>query len=282
MTLLRNIGACLLCLLFVASCTSALVYNRLDWLIPWYVNAYVDLTGEQRESLREQLTPLLQWHRREELASYQQLLQKIEAELEDPVTASQLQSWADELLQAVARTEETMLDLALEFGATISAEQMEEFIQSLYENQDEYEEEFLARTDEEYFKENTEHLQNLLKRFLGRLNAAQTKQLRQGVHSLKRFDALWLEDRRQWLQQLEPLLQRKPGWQEEVRTAHRQRNDRRPAEYQQVLDHNTGLISQVMADILNSRTAKQRSNTRRELQDLQNTLQKLMDTPAAD
>jgi len=282
MMLLRNIAACWLCLLIVASCTSSVVYNRLDWLIPWYVNAYVDLTGEQRESLREQLTPLLQWHRRMELASYQQLLQKIEAELEDPVTASQLQSWADELLQAVARTEETMLDLALEFGATISAEQMEEFIQSLYENQDEYEEEFLARTDEEYFKENTEHLQNLLKRFLGRLNAAQTKQLRQGVHSLKRFDALWLQDRRQWLQQLEPVLQRKPGWQEEVRTAHRQRNGRRPAEYQQVVDHNTGLISQVMADILNSRTAKQRSNTRRELQDLQNTLQKLMDTPAAD
>ncbi len=277
----KIIAASLLCLLFLASCGGSFAYNRLDWLIPWYVDAYVDLTGEQRQSLRDQLTPLLKWHRHEELARYQQLLFQIEAALEDPVTVGQLQNWVDELSQAFARTEETMLDLALEFGASISAEQMEEFILSLNKQQDEYEEEFLARTAEEYFKENTEHLQNLLKRFLGKLNAEQNKRLEQGVLSMQRFDGLWLKDRRQWLHQLEPLLERKTGWQEQVRTAYGKRSDRRPAQYQQVVDYNTELISQALAEVLNSRTAEQRANTRQELQDLQINLQKLMDEPGA-
>jgi len=269
----------LLCLLLLASCGGSFAYNRLDWLIPWYVDAYVDLTSEQRQSLREQVTPLLQWHRREELARYQQILQRIEAELEHPLTISQLQNWADEMLLAVARTEETMLELALEFGATISDAQMAEFIQSLNEKQDEYEEEFLTRTDKEYFAENTKHLKNLLKRFLGRLNAEQKQRLVQGTRSLQRFDALWLNDRRQWLQQLEPLLARKPGWQEEVRTAYRERKESRPAKYQQTVDYNTRVIRQVLVEVLNSRTTKQQSSTRRELKDLQNTLQKLINGP---
>jgi len=279
MKLWKIIVSSLICLLVLASCSGSFAYNRLDWLIPWYVDAYVDLTSEQRQSLRDQVVPLLQWHRQEELARYQQLLLQMEADLEHPITPSQVQNWADELQQAVLRTEETMLELALEFGATISAAQMEEFIQSLSEKQSEYEEEFLTRTDEEYVEENTEHLQNLLKRFLGRLDTEQKQRLAQGIQSMKRFDALWLEDRRQWLQHLEPLLAREPGWQEEIRSAYRMRNEKRAAQYQEVVEYNTELIAQVLADVLNSRTAKQRENTRQELQDLQSTLQKLIDAP---
>ena len=277
----RNTAACLLSLSVLASCAGSFAYNRLDYLIPWYVDAYVDLTSEQRQSLRDQLVPILQWHRREELARYQQLLYEIQAALEHQITPGQVQIWGDELLQAVTRTEETMLELALEFGTSISAEQMEEFIESLNEKQEEYEEEFLSRTNEEYAEENTKQLQKLLKRFLGPLNNEQKERLEQGALSLQRFDNLWLEDRRQWLDQLEPLLARKPGWQEDIRTAFRHRNENRPAQYQQNFEHNTRVMHLALVDVFNSRTAKQRASTREELQDLQKILQKLMDAAGA-
>ena len=56
--------------LLAAGCTMSFTYNHLDWLIPWYVDDYVDLSRQQRQVLQSQLGPVLQWHREEELEHY--------------------------------------------------------------------------------------------------------------------------------------------------------------------------------------------------------------------
>ena len=75
---LRNATAAVLAMLFLSACTSGFVYNRLDWLIPWYVDGYVDLTRAQRDVLRAQLEPRLAWDREEELARQQALQREAE------------------------------------------------------------------------------------------------------------------------------------------------------------------------------------------------------------
>ena len=57
--LFRKIFTALVVVALLAGCAS-FTYNRLDWLIPWYVDGYVDLTGDQRALLRERLTPSLE------------------------------------------------------------------------------------------------------------------------------------------------------------------------------------------------------------------------------
>jgi len=279
MTLLKHVTTCLMCVLLLSSCASSLAYNRLDWLIPWYVGAYVDLSSEQRQSLRDQLVPLLQWHRQEELARYQELLHQIEVEMENPLTASQVRNWIEELSQAAIRIEKSMLNVSLEFGASISNAQMDEFIDSLNEQQEEFEEEFLSRTDEEYVKENTAHVQKLMERLLGRLQTDQKERLRQSVQEMQRFDDAWLKDRRLWLEQLEPLLAREAGWQESILQAYADREPMRPAEYQRIVDHNTQLVAAAVADVLNSRTPKQSAHAKSEFEDMRVLLQQLMDAP---
>jgi hypothetical protein len=266
----------LLTILLLASCSSSFVYNRLDWLIPWWVDGYVDLTREQKESLRDQLMPLLQWHRQEELARYQEILNQLEAELEHPLAADQVKSWSDELFQASQRVEQSMLQLALEFGATISDQQISEFIASMEEQQAEFEEEFLSRTDEEYSKENAKNLVRLLERLLGRLTPDQKNRLLQAAQAMQRFDAVWLEDRRQWLDQLQPLLARQVGWQEEIMQAYVRRESNRPPQYAQIVEHNMNVIAQAIAEVLNSRSAKQNGHAARAFDELRETLEKLM------
>ncbi|MDZ4731914.1 MAG: DUF6279 family lipoprotein [Xanthomonadales bacterium] len=265
-----------LAIITLAGCTTSFAYNRLDWLIPWWVDGYVDLTGEQKESLRDQLMPVLQWHRQEELARYQEILDQLEAGLKHPVAADQVKSWSDELFQASQRVEQSMLKLALEFGATISDQQISEFIVSMEEQQVEFEDEFLSRTDEEYSKENAKNLGRLLERLLGRLSPDQKDRLLQVAQAMQRFDAVWLEDRRQWLDQLQPLLARQVGWQKKIMQAYVQRESNRPPQYAQILEYNMRVISQAIADVLNTRSAKQNSHAAREFNELRETLEKLM------
>src|SRR5688572_25021183 len=112
--------ACLLCTFLLTSCMGTGVYDRLDLLIPWYADSYVDLSREQRQELRQQLAPLLQQHRQEELVLYLQLLDQIETALQSRVDQAQVETWIEDLLQFAEQVEQSILQVAVEFGAGIS------------------------------------------------------------------------------------------------------------------------------------------------------------------
>lgn len=268
--------------ILLVGCTASFTYNRLNWLIPWYVDGYVDLTREQREVLEGKLDPLLQWHRREELVRYVAILDRIEHELATPPTAGTVQGWIDEIVSAVERTESHMLALALDFGATISDEQMASFANELWKRQREYEAEFLERSDEQYSRDAFHNLRGLLRRFVGRLDGQQEQRLRMAAGELHRFDQPWLEERALWLQTLEPLLQRGPGWQPAVRAAYAVRKTNRTPRYREYLAHNTDVICRGVADVLGQLSDKQRNRLAREIDDLRARLRELSaDSPMA-
>lgn len=273
----RKLIAVVLLTLLVAGCTMSFTYNHLDWLIPWYVDDYVDLSRQQRQLLQGQLGPVLQWHREEELERYLELLDQIEADLAGEVTAGQVRSWADEIIAAVERVEENMVSVALQFGATLSDEQLAEFMESVWEEHREYEEEFLSRSEEEYVEENAKNLEEFLERFTGRLDDEQEAILLQAAESLHRFDAVWLKDHEQWLNTLGPLLQRKPGWEDAVREAYANRTRQQSPEYTELLEYNMEVVSQAIADVLNRLNDRQRKHLIDEIEDLRSLVQRLLE-----
>lgn len=279
---LRVLAACVLPLAAAAGCTTSFTYNNLDWLIPWYVDGYVDLTRDQRQNLGDRLGPLLEWHRDEELVRYIALLDRIEADLGNDVTAATVQVWIDEVEAAAARTEATMLDLALDFGATMNDAQVEELVGSLWERQREYEEEFLPRSDAQYREENFENLEDFLERFTGRLQEPQKQRLQDASRELQRFDRVWLEERAAWLAELERLLQRQPGWQQAVREGYFARRAQRTPEYRETLSHNLAIITAAVAEVLNASTTAQRRHTTEEIQSIRARLEKLTQAAVSD
>ena len=277
MSHIRSAIALLLAVLMLAGCTSAFVYNRLDWLIPWYVDGYMDLTRDQRQALQEQLGPTLEWHREEELASYIEILDHIETGVDGPVDAAWVRERIDEMLAAAERIERSMLEVALEFGADVSDGQMQEFIDSLWEEQREYEKEYAERTDEEYADDDYDNISDFLERFLGRLTAKQKTVIREASGSLQRFDHAWLEDRHQWLENLEPLLQRKEGWQEAVMDLYRSRKQNRAPAYTEAYENNLAIISQAVSEVIGMMTEEQKRRAVEEIDDLRRKIQKLID-----
>ena len=57
--------ACLLCLPGCSGTT--MVYNRLDTILAWYLDDYVELSVPQEQQLDNTLRPFLSWHRQQEL-----------------------------------------------------------------------------------------------------------------------------------------------------------------------------------------------------------------------
>ena len=261
----------------LGGCSNAFVYNQLDWLIPWYLDDYVDLTRDQKRDLKEELRGLLRWHRSEELARYVVILDNIEADLRQPLTASQVEGWANQAVAAYERIEERTLPMLFEVGRDLSDEQMAEFVANLERGQRELEEEYLERADEEYVADARENLEENLSDFLGRLTDEQSQVIATAAGSLQRFDYAWLEERRQWLTTLSELLQREPGWEDAVLAAIRERERNRTEAYRSIYNHNGRIINGTIAEVLNLRTEKQDKRLLGEIEDLRRDLRKLVE-----
>ncbi|MDH4039801.1 MAG: DUF6279 family lipoprotein [Gammaproteobacteria bacterium] len=266
--------ASLLCL---AACSgTTFVYNRLDTILPWYVDDYVELSGPQEQQLDHTLQPFLRWHRQQELPRYIELLDDIDTSLAQPVTAGELAAIYSDVEVAWLRLEEQSLDWLLELGATLSEEQVQEFLSLLREKQADYEEEYLSRTELEYREQSYESFADGLEDYLGRLTPQQRERLKRASADLERSDSVWLQERAAWVERLAVLLQRQPGWQQRVREMLARRGETLSPRYQQVFEHNLVVIFGAVADVLNSRTEKQGRHLRAELAGLREDLETLI------
>lgn len=266
----------LLAALLFSACSNTFVYNQLDWLIPWYVDDYVDLTRDQRGAFKQDIRNLLRWHRGQELNQYITILDGIEADLSQPVTAGVVEGWANEGLAAYLRLEERALPMLFDLGGELSDAQMVEFIDNLQRHQRELEEEYLERNDEEYLADAQENLEENMGDFLGRLTDEQKAVIARASATLQRFDFAWLEERRQWLGTLGELLQRKPGWEDAIRQAIKQREQNRTQAYRDIYNHNAVIINTTIAEVLNLRTEKQDARLVGGIEDYRRDLRKLI------
>jgi len=264
--------ATLLCAL-LASCSSALLYNRLDFILPWYVNDYARLDSDQEKLLDDLLAPFLDWHRQQELPCYDLLLHSVQASLDNDITPATVAGIAAEFEQAWYRVEQAALDWLLPLGERLTEQQVADFLAELNERQREYEEEYLARSDREFYEDSYDNLLDSAEDFLGRLSNAQRAQLRETSAGLLRSDRVWLSERAAFLARLAELMRREAGWQQRLRelvTA--PRSQTLSADYRRVFEHNAERIYELVAQLLNGRSQQQDAHLRRQLAELRTDL----------
>ena len=266
-----------LLVLLLAGCTSTtFVYNRLDFLLPWYLGDYVNLDRQQKKHLDQLVEPFLSWHRTEELPIYLSILDDTRARLDQPVSAEDLAQLSAMVQAAWFRIEKEALDWLLDLGDKLSDQQMTEFIAELRAKQVEYEEEYLPRTDEEYRGEARNNLRDNLQDYLGRLESEQSAILQLASEQLVRSDAAWLYERARWLNRLERILQRDSGWRQRLLVAIADRDENVSQEYNDTFSHNLVVIQGAIADVLKSRTPKQDKRLKREIDALRQDLETLI------
>lgn len=258
----------------LVSCSSTtFVYNRLDYLIPWYLDDYVDLDRQQSRFLDERLVPFLSWHRYQEIPLYVSELDKLESLINQPLSANDIESTSLALTEAWERIKIQALDWLLPLGEKLSEQQISDYIGKMYKRQKELEEKYLTRDEQAFYDDVYENFLESLEDYMGRLNSEQKQLLRSASTRLERTDHLWLAERAAWLQQIETLLkQRGPDWQTQLKALiERPSSDENQSRY----DNNFAIIYNALAEVINSRTDKQDARLRREIASLKGDLVQL-------
>lgn len=264
-------------LFVVSACSSTTyVYNRLDFLLPWYMDDYVDLNAEQEAYLDELLVPFLAWHRAQELPVYLTALNRIEDSLNEPLTPAGVGALVTDFESAWLRLQGEGLTQLLDLGARLSDEQIAAFLEALWEQQREFEEEYLERTEAEFYEDNYDNTLDTFQDYIGKLSDVQRQWVRESSRQLLRSDQVWLQERALWLTQLAVLLERKPGWQQRVRAAISARDDTASPDYQRIYEHNMDAIYQLTAQVLNARSKRQSRHLKDKLADIRQDLEFLI------
>jgi len=269
----RVLAWCVLLLALGGCSATQFIYNRVDILVRWYLDDYVTLDRDQRQRFDVRLDALLEWHRREELPTYVELLDDALQILDDGVPLDATRHMAERIESAAIRFQDPFLELLLSTGEDLRPEQRADFVKNLMARQEEFEADRLARSDVEYREDLEARFDKQLSRYMGPLGSEQTARVAVGVNAMTRLDRFWLEDRRVWIEALSDiLLTADPDWPEQVRQLIAQREDALLPAYREGIDHNGEVILQLSRDVLLARTDKQDRKLRGKLLALRDDL----------
>jgi len=163
----------LLSAFIIQGCGVKFWYNRLDWLVPWYVDDYVELTESQEKQLESVLQIKTSWHRKQQLPNYVEWLKGVRHDLQSgdikqsyDKHRDKLASFYDILLNELVAE---MTVILVEF----TPEQTNELIDTLAESDSEWLEEFQESDQQEQLKNRQKNIENSLKEWIGKLTIKQ-------------------------------------------------------------------------------------------------------------
>ena len=163
--------------MFLASCSSKLAYNNLDWWVYWYMDDYIELKDEQEEKFDDYLQNWLRWHKTSELKRYQAQLLDIKRQIREGRLDSN--SVHDHLANARAHWERVRDEVSpalAEIAKTLDDEQVVTLFAALEKDNKEEEEErkeSLETSEEEQLEVRIERIEEAVSERIGKLTSEQ-------------------------------------------------------------------------------------------------------------
>ena len=264
-------------LVFLVGCSSTnFIYNRMDFLLPWYLESYVDLNQEQRKNLNELLDPFFEWHREEELPKYAEIIGDLELLLDEKIELSSIELITNDVEQAWFRIEDEMILWAIPMTRDLSNDQIEEFLQTMQTKTLQSEKKYLSRNLQTYQNDNYKRIRKNLRRFIGGMNKDQLDLITAASQEMIRVDGQWINNRKALIKNLKLILKRDDGW-ELALTNITHRDDLVSANYRKTYSHNIKVNERLFVEILNSRTEKQDKKLRSTLLRYKTDINNLID-----
>jgi len=170
----------------LAGCsTIKLVYNQSDDLLYWWVDAYVDLEGEQKPLTRDALSDLQRWHRQHQLPEYIALLQKARALAPHDISSAQVCAVTEEVKASFLVVMRHIEPAAARLGTQLSAQQLRHMRKRYEKTNKDWREDWLEGSAEKRLRYRNKQALNRLEDFYGRLDEAQREVLQQWLSESK-------------------------------------------------------------------------------------------------
>lgn len=159
--------------MLLQGCSIKFWYNRLDWVVPWYVDDYVELSGQQEEQLEKLMLLKTEWHRKNELPRYIAWLDSLDKDIRN----KQVEQRYDFHRQQLSNFYQNLVDeLAGDFASLmvqLSDQQVNELFIELEQMDQETLEEFNELSAEELFEQKDENIADGVSEWIGRLSNEQ-------------------------------------------------------------------------------------------------------------
>ncbi|GEM_PF-2183595 len=212
--LIRSALKWLLLTVLLNGCSStSLVYNNSNWLIRGEIDDYFSLTSLQQQQLKTHIDGIIQWHRKQELIEYADLLNQFSLQYADGLTSKELSIVVDQVSSARIRLVEASIPTARQLLLTISIRQIDYYDQTLIEKKVEQANK-LDMSDEEYADENFSRFIDIIEQWFGDLNESQMAPLRLISDARPDNRQYWFERSKLKGQEFSDLLRTRPNKEE--------------------------------------------------------------------
>jgi len=193
-------------ILLVSACSLKTIYNRLDSLIPSYVEGMVSLDDVLEEKLEQRASVLVSWHRNTQLSQYADLLRIFQKDIESPLNE-------ESVLQHIASIQLFWQSLELKLNQEmaqllplLNSAQQEELFESIEEKNEDYYDEYVdlykSERIDQYIETTTETYEN----WLGYLSEEQERIIEKAAAELTSSASLRLDQRRLWQRSIQDIL----------------------------------------------------------------------------
>jgi hypothetical protein len=252
----------------LAYTNATLAYENAAPMLTWVVDEYVDLSGPQKEWVRQRLARAMGWHRESELPRYYAFFDRVLQQSEGPIPVAELERAHAELYARYHRMLERILPDAADLLAQLDAEQMQHLQDKLAENDRKFVKDFVGIEVEKRRRQQARKWIDHLESWVGPLEDSQKELVQRHVRGYADIAAERLADRRYREAELLRIVRTKPPRDETIATLRRLFIDTqtwRSAEYRQKLRQRDRQVFEMLSALSATFTPEQRMHLARRL-----------------
>lgn len=254
----------------LTGCSFKLIYNQLDWLLPWYMDDLVSISTEQEALLDARLEPLLHWHKTDQLPVYAAFIGCIEQKAADGLDAEEI----DFALSSIRLlSDQLLLEIyppLSELLQQLSDEQVNELFNNLKQQNHEFQERYIETSEKRQRQRRAEEMTKNIERWTRELNDQQIERIELWADRYHLLGAAFLESRLQWQAQFRQILTHRDdleNTQAALKSLLVGRNPRFDQQDQAYYEQNLQLLKQLITDLDQSLSSYQRQRFLQKLEE---------------
>lgn len=260
-----------------------LAYNNAPDLSYWWLDGFLDFDSPQSVRLRNDLSALQAWHRKEELPAVAEMLKNLQAAAPQPVEAEQVCQLSRHLEGRIQAALDKAAPTAIALAPTLSKEQLDHLVTAWDKRNAQWREEWLEGTPQERLSRRMKTAIERTEGFYGKLTDSQKTLLRSKLE-IAPFDAAtqYKEVLRRQKDILQTLRALKAGAssetqvQAEIRGLLARSMQSPDAAYVQYTERVRNHMCASVAELHNNTSAAQRTTLQKTLQDYEADVRTLM------
>lgn len=193
-------------LVVISACSFKTLYNRMDYLIPSYVEGMVSLDEVLEEKLEQRTNLLLNWHRNTQLKQYADLLRTFQQDLESPLSEERVLQHIDSM-ELLWRSLEAKLNQEMAgLLPLLDADQREELFDSIEEKNQDFYDDHVDLDEDDRIEQYTDTMLDTYQNWLGDLTEQQEQAIAEAAPRLTSSAALRLQQRKFWQHSIRKIL----------------------------------------------------------------------------